>query len=194
MILPIKSVAWLEVSFSFMLINFQLHPFSVMNIPTAGKKAFTILSLASAYGSSQLKHQKVGGCKKEVLEWFKYLMQAPNPNTKLAAMTSTCIITSLMFHWGQPDSGESCTVLESRPARRLVTKFHDVQYRNLLLQVKNTANEVKPLTGMCKTLLPDISTWRATDWSQLCTWAHLTYFWSTKQEFRFSMVDVTWRM
>ena len=56
--------------------------------------------LGSAYGSSQLKHQKVrvGSSTKEMLEWFNYLVEVPNPDAKLAARRYQVILHHHFTH------------------------------------------------------------------------------------------------
>ena len=85
------------------------------------------MSLASAYGSLQLKHQNWRWvvARRRCLNSLTISCKCSTQmQSQLPGGTkSTCIITSLVFHWGQPDSGESCTVIESRPAQSLVTKL-----------------------------------------------------------------------
>ena len=69
-----------------------------------------------------------------------------------------------MLCWGQPDSEESCIVLESRLTRSLVTKLLQC---SLLAVCKFCAAETRPQTGVCEPLIPDVKV-------QLCTWAQCT--------------------
>ena len=83
---------------------------------------------------SSVTKLRVGGCKEDVLEWFNNTRQAPIPDAKLAARVVSrgqtfqvgsshardycqgdCIDVSPVLRQGQPDSGESCITLESRP-------------------------------------------------------------------------------
>ena len=72
--------------------------------------------------SSSVTKLRVGGCKKDVLEWFNYTRQAPTPNANLAAK-GYCIDVSPVLRQVQPDGGESCITLESRPTRSLVAEL-----------------------------------------------------------------------
>ena len=59
---------------------------------------------------------------------------------------STCIVASSVLRRGQPDSGESCIVLQRGPTCSLVAKFpkrssRRLQYVNFALPRKNAANE-----------------------------------------------------
>ena len=67
-----------------------------------------------------------------VLKWFNYPCARAHPGCDVSCQgtESTCIIGSLCFvvlRWGQPDSGEGCIVLQSRPTRSLVAKFPHIQ-------------------------------------------------------------------
>ena len=53
---------------------------------------------------------------------------------------STCIVASSVLRRGQPDSRESCIVLQSGLTRSLVANFSQ-QYANFVLQGKNAVNE-----------------------------------------------------
>ena len=59
-----------------------------MNITTAGKKAFTIRTVSGKCLwelAAQAPKLEVGGCTKEVFEWFNCHLQASNLDAKLAA-------------------------------------------------------------------------------------------------------------
>ena len=67
----------------------------------------SILSQASAHGHSQLKRQKV-----RVDSYTENVpVQGPTPNAKLAARVYH-IVASSVLRRGQPDSEESCVVLQ----------------------------------------------------------------------------------
>ena len=80
-----------------------------------------------AHGCSQLKRQnlRVGGYTENSLKWFNYPHARAHPGCKVRChgTESTCIVGSSMIHRDQPDSGESCIVLQSGPTRSLVAKF-----------------------------------------------------------------------
>ena len=81
-----------------------------------------------------------GSCIVEVLVWFNYSHANAYPVCKvscLGVLISTCIVTSLVIHRGQPDSKESC-IVASLPSFQSV---HCFQYANFVLQVKSTMNE-----------------------------------------------------
>ena len=108
-----------------------------------------MLSQASTHGHSQLKHQnsRVGSYTEKVLKWFNYPRARVHPGWEVSChgTKSTCIAGSSVLHWGQPDSGESCIVLQSGPTRSLIAEFPHVklslEYTNFVLQWKNAANE-----------------------------------------------------
>ena len=57
---------------------------------------------------------------------------------------STCIVVSLVLHWGQPNGVESCIVFESRPTHSLIA------YATFV------ACSMRLWLGVCKTLLPEV--------------------------------------
>ena len=73
----------------------------------------TVLSRASAHGRSQLKHQKlrVGGYTEKVLEWFNYPCARAHPGCEVNCQG--VLHRRFVCRRGQPDSGESCIVLQS---------------------------------------------------------------------------------
>ena len=74
----------------------------------------SVLSGASAHGHSQLKRQKVrvGGYTEKVLNGSTIPVQRPTPDAKLAARVYYIVASSVLCR-GQPDSGESCVVLQN---------------------------------------------------------------------------------
>ena len=60
-----------------------------------------------------------------LLKWFNYAHTRAHPGCKVSCHGTewTCIVGSFMICWGQPDSGESFIVLQSKPTRSLVAKF-----------------------------------------------------------------------
>ena len=82
------------------------------------------MSQASAHGHLQLKHQKLGldGCMEEMLELFNY----PRTSADLRYEVRNRIDLHhfyLVRSRGQPDSVESCIMLESELTRSLVAKL-----------------------------------------------------------------------
>ena len=74
----------------------------------------TLLSQASTYDCSQLKRQNlsVGSYTENVLKWFNYPLARAHPCK--VSCHGTCIVSLSVIHRGQPDSGESCIMLQSR--------------------------------------------------------------------------------
>ena len=123
----------------------------------------TILSRASAHGHSQLKRQnlRVAGYTENVLKWFNYPHARAHPGCKVSCHGTklTCIVGSSMIRRGQPDSGEGCIVLQSRPTRSLVAKFP--QRSLVACSTRNSCCKGKPLrmrprTGVCEPSMPDV--------------------------------------
>ena len=67
-------------------------------------------------------------------------VQAPNQNAKLAGcIKSTYIVTLPVLSRGQPDSGKSCIMLESRVTRTLVAKLS--QHSSLAVPAREFRDE-----------------------------------------------------
>ena len=124
----------------------------------------TVLSQASAHGHSQLKHQNlgVGGYTEKVLtcKWLNYPQARAHPGCEVGSHGAklTCIVSSFVLRWGQPDSGEGCIVLQSRPTRSLVAilKFpqHSVVACSTRISCcKGETLQTGPRTGVCE---PDV--------------------------------------
>ena len=121
----------------------------------------TVLSRASTHGHSQLKRQnlRVGGYTGNMLNWFNYPHARAHPGCKVSChgTESTCIVGSSMIRRGQPDSGESCIVLQSRPTRSLVAKFP--QRSVIACSTWNSCCrtlQIRPRMGVCEPLMPDV--------------------------------------
>ena len=96
----------------------------------------------STHGNLQLKHQtlRVAGCIEEVCDWFNYPHASTHPRCKVTC-PGVPNRPALLLHQGQPDGGESCIVLESRPTRSLaVCEFYRyiAMWTNQLLHKINT--------------------------------------------------------
>ena len=114
-------------------------------------------------------------------------MQVPISDAKLAAReywiylhaSSFCSV----FCHSQPNSGESCIVLESGPTCSLdvtCSTWFYIAIEKRCERVESTDESV------CEILLPDVvvlEVHQNDEWSQLCTSAQLIYFQSTTQEF-----------
>ena len=100
---------------------------------------------------------RVGGYMEKLLKWFNYPHTRVHHRCEVSChgTKSTCIVGSSMLHWGQPDSGEGCIVLQSGLTRSLIAKFPHVQssleHTNFVLQWKNAANEATN-GGVCEPL------------------------------------------
>ena len=83
--------------------------------------AATVLSRASVHGRSQLKCQKlrVGSYTEVVLEWFNYPHARAQPRCEVNCQGVPH--HRFVLHWGQPDSGESCIMLQSWPTRTIAS-------------------------------------------------------------------------
>ena len=66
----------------------------------------------------------MGGYTEKVLNWFNYPRARAHPGCEVSShgAKSTCIVGSSVLRRDQPDSGESCIVLQSGPTRSLVAK------------------------------------------------------------------------
>ena len=74
----------------------------------------------------------------------------------------TCIVGSSVINRGQPDSGESCIVLQSGPTCSLVVKFPQrsvvVACSTRISCCRGRTLQMRPRTGVCKPLMPDVVT------------------------------------
>ena len=68
-------------------------------------------------------------------------------------------ISSSVIHRGQPDSGESCIMLQSRPTRSHVAKFPQRSVVTCSTQIsccRGRMLQTRPQMGVCKPLMPDV--------------------------------------
>ena len=119
----------------------------------------TLLSPASAHWHSQLKHQKlrVGRYTENVLtcKWFNYPHPRAHPGCEVSCH-GTCIVSSSVICRGQPNSGESCIMLQSRPAHSLDAKFpqHSVVACSTRISCCRVRMlRTRPRTGVCEPLM-----------------------------------------
>ena len=94
-----------------------------------------------------------------MLNWFNYPHARAHPGCKVSChgTESTCIVSSSMIRRGQPDSGKSCIVLQSRPTRSLVAKFP--QRSVIACSTRNSCCrtlQIRPRMGVCEPLMPDV--------------------------------------
>ena len=128
---------------------------------------YTILcSTVLSHGHSQLKHQnlRVGSYVKNLLKWFNYPHARAHPGYEVSCHGTewTCIVGSSVIRWGQPDSGESCIMLQSGPTRSLVAKFpqHSVVACSTQISCcRGRMLQKRPWTGVCEPLMPDVVTY-----------------------------------
>ena len=66
-----------------------------------------------------------------------------------------------MLHQDQPDSRESCIVLQSRPTRNLVAKFPQRLVFACSMQILCCRGRTRPWTGVCEPLMPDVMALKA---------------------------------
>ena len=110
----------------------------------------TVLFRASAHGRSQLKRQNLGmgSYTEKVLKWFNYPQARAHPRCEVGSHGAelTCIVGSSMLRRGQPDSRESCIMLQSRLTCSLVAKFP----QRSVVACKGETLRTRPRTGVCE--------------------------------------------
>ena len=128
---------------------------------------------ASAYGHSQLQHQhlRVGGYTENLLKWFNYpharahLGREVNCyGTKWTCIVSSSVIrrgivSSSVIRRGQPDSGESCIMLQSGPIHSLIAKYPRSSVVACSTQIsccRGRTLRTRPWMGVCEPLMPDV--------------------------------------
>ena len=81
--------------------------------------------LAGTHGHSQLKHQKLrmGGYTDKELKWFNYPLTRAHPGCEVSCAREYKIDCIIVLRRSQPDSRESCIMLQSGQIRSLVAKF-----------------------------------------------------------------------
>ena len=144
------------------------------------------MSRASTHGRSQLKHQKlrVGSYTEKVLELFNYPSARAHPECEVNCQGVPHY--RFVLRRGQPDSGESCIVLQSWPTRSLITNFLQRSVVTCSTQISCCRERTlwtRPRTGVCEPLMPDIVAYKVQ--SQLCELRGSTYEFNTQ---KFSMV------
>ena len=118
----------------------------------------TILSWASAHGCSQLKCQKlrVGSYTEKVL---KCPCARTHPGCEVSCPRGYCIVASSVLRRGQPDSGESCIVLQSKLTRSLVAKCPQCSVFACSTRTsycRGRTLRMRPQMGVCELLMPDV--------------------------------------
>ena len=71
----------------------------------------------------------------------------------------TCIVSSSVIHQGQPDSRESCIVLQSGPTRSHVAKFSQRSVVACSVRIsccRGRTLQTRPRTSVCEPLMPDV--------------------------------------
>ena len=97
----------------------------------------------------------------KVLEWFNYPHARAHSGCKVSNHGTewAYIVGSSVIRWGQPDSGESCIMLQSGPTRSLVAKFpqHSVVACSMRISCcRGRMLQTRPWTGVCEPLMPDV--------------------------------------
>ena len=85
-------------------------------------------------------------------------VQGPTPDAKLAARVYRIVASSVLL-WGQPDSGESCVVLQSGPTCSLIVKFSQRSPIACSMQFscfRERTLWTRPWMGVCKPLMADV--------------------------------------
>ena len=147
---------------------------------------YTILSRASTHGHSQPKRHKlrVGSYTEKVLEWFNYPRARAHSRSEVSCQGVPH--HRFVLRRGQPDSGESCIVLQSWPTCSLVAKFLQRPVVACSTQISCCRERtlwMRPKTGVCEPLMPDVVASKAQ--SQLCELSGSTFGFNTQE---FSMV------
>ena len=124
----------------------------------------------------------------EVLEWFNDLCASAYPGCEVSCR---CVLnrpqSSLYSCYVNPSPTVEkavAIVLESRPTHiAFLPTFCSILCSTRILHCNRGMLQMRQRMGMCETLMvvPG-GALCASEWSQLCTWAQLTYFWSTMQD------------
>ena len=112
---------------------------------------YTVLSRASAHGRSQLKWQilRVGSYTGNSLKWFNYPHARAHPRCEVSLHVGSSVIR------GQPNSGESCIMLQSETTRSLVAKFPQrsvVTCNTRISCCRGRTLQTRPQMGVCEPL------------------------------------------
>ena len=97
----------------------------------------------------------------EVLKWFNYPHARAHPGCEVSYHGTewACIVGLSMIRRGQPNSGESCIMLQIGPTRSLVAKFlqHSVVACSMQISCcRGRTLQMRPRTGVCEPLMPDV--------------------------------------
>ena len=86
-------------------------------------KIRSILCLSLVPGKRQ--NLRVDSYTENMLKWFNYPHTRAHPGCEVSChgTESTCIVGLSVIWQGQPDSGESCIVLQTGPTHSLIAKF-----------------------------------------------------------------------
>ena len=146
------------------------------------------MSRASAHGRSQLKHQKRRWAvtRRKSLNGSTIPEQGATPNAKLAARGYEIDLhrRSSVLHRRQPDSRESCIVLQSELTRSLIAKFPQclvVTWNTQILCCRGRTLQTRLRMDVCEPLMSDVVAPKvsATDQSQLCDLSGPTFGFTT---------------
>ena len=109
-----------------------------------------------SHGCSQLKCQKlrVGGYTEKVLEWFNYPCARAHSGCEVNCQGVSH--RHFVLFQGQPDSGESCIMLQSWPTHSLIAKFPQHSVVACSTQISCCRERTlwtRPWMGVCEPLL-----------------------------------------
>ena len=138
--------------FAWYTPSLHLVPFCQLHIPYCPKQA------PMGTRSSSAKKWGWAVTQKRCLNGSTIPMQGPIPDAKLAARVYR-IIASSVLRRGQPDSGESCVMLQSRPTCSLIAKFPQRSVVACTTQISCCRERMlgtRPRTGVCEPLMPDV--------------------------------------
>ena len=96
-----------------------------------------------------------------MLKWFNYPHARAHPGCEVSYHGTewACIVGLSMIRRGQPNSGESCIMLQIGPTRSLVAKFlqHSVVACSMQISCcRGRTLQMRPRTGVCEPLMPDV--------------------------------------
>ena len=94
-------------------------------------------------------------------KWFNYPHARAHPGCEVGCNGTewTCIVGSSVIRRGQPDSGESCIILQSGLTRSLIAKFpqHSVlAWSTQISRCRGSMLQTIPRTSVCEPLMPDV--------------------------------------
>ena len=103
----------------------------------------------------------MGGYTENSLKWFNYPHARAHPRCEVSCHGTewTCIVGLSVIRRGQPDSGESCIMLQSGQTRSLVAKFPQCSVITCSMRIscyRGRMLQTRPQTSVCEPLMPDV--------------------------------------